>query len=112
MKTIGEILSRVTYAMIVGHNAACPHEDESLDHRWERCPYTPSLYGVADALDAIDRGGDEMAVMLALHDRMCVDDACTGVVEPNRRRHAAALWRPMAEALIDHERPAPLKLGE
>jgi hypothetical protein len=110
VKTIGEILSRVTYAMVVAHDAACPHGDQ-LAHRWERCPYTPSLYGVADALDAIDRGDDEMAVMLALHDRMCNDAACTGIQEPTRRRHAN-MWRPMAEALIDQERPEPLKLGD
>jgi hypothetical protein len=43
---------------------------------------------------------------------MCRDAACTGVaVEPTRRRHAQ-LWRPMAEALIEHERPAPLTLGD
>jgi hypothetical protein len=110
MKTIGEILSRVTYAMIIAHNEACPHP-WTLEHRWERCPYTPSIYGVADALDAIDRGDDEMAVMLALHDRMCRDAACTGLAEPNRRRHAE-MWRPMAEALVEHEREKPLRLGD
>lgn len=111
MKTIGEILSRVTYAMIIAHNAACPHEDESLDHRWERCPYTPSIYGVADALDAIDAGKDEHVVMLALHDRMCHDAACTGLQEKSRRMHAR-LWATMAEALVAHEQPAPLQLGD
>jgi hypothetical protein len=110
VKTIGEILSRVTYAMIIGHNAVCPHEKE-LDHRWERCPWTPSIYGVADALDAIDRGDGEHEVTLALHDRMCREVACTGLQEPIRRRHAH-MWQPMAEALITHERPAPLRLGD
>jgi hypothetical protein len=111
VKTIGEILSRVTYAMIVAHNAACPHEDESLDHRWERCSYTPSIYGVADALDAIDRGDDEVVIMLALHDRACREVGCTGLAEKSRRMHANR-WRPMAEALVEHERPVPLRLGD
>ena len=109
MKTIGEILSRVTQAMIFAHDAACEHE--GLDHRWERCPFTPSIYGVADALDAIDRGDDELAVMLALHDRACREVGCTGLSEKSRRMHANR-WRPMAEALVDHERPAPLRLGD
>jgi hypothetical protein len=110
VKTIGEILARVTYGMIVAHDAACPH-GEQLVHRWERCPYTPSIYGVADALDAIDRGDGELEVMLALHDRGCIEPSCTGLAEKSRRMHANR-WRPMAEALIDHERQVPLQLGD
>jgi hypothetical protein len=111
VKTIGEILARVTYAMIVAHDGACAHVQAGLTHRWERCPYTPSIYGVADALDAIDRGDGELEVMLALHDRMCTEVSCTGLVQKSRRMHANR-WRPMAEALVDHERGVPLQLGD
>jgi hypothetical protein len=110
MRTVGEILSRVTTAMIIAHDAKCPHA-EVQGHRWERCPFAPSIYGVGDALDAIDRGGDELEVSLALHDRQCVDVACTGMLEKSRRVHAHQ-WEPMADALIAHERPVPLRLGD
>ena len=110
MKTVGEILSRVTTAMIIAHDAVCPHAN-AQGHRWERCPLGPSIYGIGDALDAIDRGDDEFAAMLALHDRQCTDIACTGLQEDSRRRHAHQ-WLPMAEALIDHERVSPLRLGD
>lgn len=93
-------LSRITLAMMAVHEKGCGIQDGQ--HRWANCSATPTVWGVADALDALDGGdGRLIRLALALHDRECRDTAC--VNQSRRYGHAREGWLEQAETILAHE---------
>ncbi len=98
--TYAGALGEIADAMMAGHAAACP---EAADHRWERCPWTPSVYAAADALDALAAGKDAQAyVQRLVHDRMCRDLDCAGEEDAAEHARLDAFARPAAALIARH----------
>ena len=99
--TCAGVLSRLTIGMIECHERTCEIAGE---HRWEACTATPSIYAVADALDAIDglpelAAGEVPVIARAMHDRECQEGTCGPWDTDQQDRHAAS-WRDQAGALL------------
>lgn len=89
-----EVLSRTVGALEAAHRARCPCGSP------HSCPLSPSIWAVADALDAWVRDEDDVrGVALALHDRACTRDECpSAVAEPSRETAVIHARQSFAEA--------------
>lgn len=108
LRSYGDALAALSTAMLEVHEQTCSIE---APHRWERCTSTPTIFGVADGLDA--EAQDLEHVALRMHDRECELTACgpTG----HRTEHAVA-WHEQAAALLrwtaaQQENPLPPVAG-
>lgn len=101
--TYAAALSRLTVAMIEVHERTC---EIAAPHRWENCTSTPSIFAVADGLDAIEADAPIDRVAEWMHNRECQQDDCSVIM-----KHARA-WHDQARALTIHvqrERVVPAK---
>lgn len=104
-RTYAGALSDLTVAMIDAHERTCEIEG---GHPWDRCTSTPSVYGVADALDLLTaQPGDELPVTLVpavarlLHNRECQQSEC-GPWDADAVDGHVDAWRDQASALLVH----------
>lgn len=89
-------LGRLLEAMEAAHDARHLEPCES----WTTCPLTPSIFAVADALDAlVEDAHDVRRAALALHDRSPCPHGCPSAVEePSRDTATAHARRTQARA--------------
>lgn len=96
--TYAAALSRLTVAMIEVHERTC---EIAAPHRWENCTSTPSIFAVADGLDAIEADEPIEVVATWMHNRECQQDGCN--VTAVQMGHVRS-WRDQARALMIHVR--------
>jgi hypothetical protein len=114
-----DALATITEGMLAVHEQTC---DTEAPHRWNRCTATPTVYGVADALDVFEAAitlNVEVNVALlpaverALHDRECASVMCGSWDRAEQDAHAHMSWAEQAAALLGfvsarREVPPPL----
>jgi hypothetical protein len=102
-----DALATITEGMLAVHEQTCDIEGR---HRWMPCTATPTVYGVADALDVL-QGPDALtapalsvallpAVERALHDRECASVMCGSWDRAEQDAHAHMSWAEQAAALL------------
>jgi hypothetical protein len=101
-----DALATITEGMLAVHEQTC---DTEAPHRWNRCTATPTVYGVADALDVFEAAitlNVEVNVALlpaverALHDRECESVMCGSWDRAEQDAHAHMSWAEQAAALL------------
>lgn len=112
LRSYGDALADLSTAMLEVHEQTC---EIGAAHRWEACTSTPTIFGVADALDAAPDGADPVA--LVMHDRECTQSACVpddegfGAGLGARLTHARESWGEQAAAVlrwVAEQKEAPL----